>query len=238
MTRWDGRTAVVSGASRGIGFAIARALVGNGARCVLLARGADALAERARELGPNANALVCDVGNAEAVQRAADAIRRDAGGAPDIIVNSAGIFALARVEAVDAASLRRTLDVNLVGPVALVRAFLPEMRARKSGHIVSIGSIADRHTHPENSAYAASKYALRAFHEVLRAELRGSGVRATLVSPAQVDTSIWDAIDPDTKPGFTPRRLMLTPDAVASAVLYALAQPDDVNVDELRLSHS
>ena len=130
------------------------------------------------------------------------------------------------------------LDVNLVAPFLLVRAFLADMRARKSGHIVTIGSIADRTAFPENGAYAASKFGLRALHEVLRAELRASGVRATLVSPGPVDTALWDGIDTDTRPGFTPRRDMLSARAVAEAVRYAVLQPADVNVDELRLSHS
>ena len=91
---------------------------------------------------------------------------------------------------------------------------------------------------PENAAYASSKYGVRALHEVLRAELRGSGVRTTLVSPAQVDTAMWDQIDPDSRSGFTPRREMLSARAVAEAVQYAVLQPADVNVDELRISHS
>ena len=112
------------------------------------------------------------------------------------------------------------------------------MRERARGHIVTIGSIADRVAFPENGAYAASKFGLRGLHEVLRAELRGSGVRATLVSPGPVDTALWDEIDPDNRPGFSPRASMLAADAVASAVVYAVTQPADVNVDELRLSRA
>ena len=112
------------------------------------------------------------------------------------------------------------------------------MRERGTGHVLSIGSIADRSAFAGNAAYAASKYGLRALHEVLRAELRGTGVRATLVSPGPVDTELWDPIDPDRQPGFTPRASMLAPLDVADAVLYALSAPADVNVDELRLSHS
>jgi NADP-dependent 3-hydroxy acid dehydrogenase YdfG len=91
---------------------------------------------------------------------------------------------------------------------------------------------------PGNAIYAPSKHGARALHEVLRLETRGSGVRATLISPGPVDTTMWDPIDPDTRSGFTPRSLMLRPEAVANAVIYALTQPDDVNVDELRLSRS
>jgi NADP-dependent 3-hydroxy acid dehydrogenase YdfG len=155
-----------------------------------------------------------------------------------VVVNNAGSFRLATIEATAPADFRAAIDVNLVAPFMLVHVFLAGMRARGAGHIVTIGSIADRAVFPENGAYAASKFGLRALHEVMRAELRGSGVRTTLVSPGPVDTALWDEIDPDTRPGFTARRDMLRPAAVAAAVHYALQQPADVNVDELRLSHS
>jgi NADP-dependent 3-hydroxy acid dehydrogenase YdfG len=155
-----------------------------------------------------------------------------------VLVNNAGSFELAAVEDISAEDFRRTLDVNLVAPFMLVRAFLGAMKSRRAGHIVTIGSIADRVAFPENGSYAASKFGLRAFHEVLRAELRGTGVRATLVSPSAVDSPLWDDVSPDTRPGFTPRRDMLRPADVAAAVLYAVSQPRSVNVDELRLSHA
>jgi NADP-dependent 3-hydroxy acid dehydrogenase YdfG len=145
---------------------------------------------------------------------------------------------LATLEQTSPALFARTVDTNLVAPFAILHTFLPAMRARGSGHILTIGSIADRTALPENAAYAASKFGLRGLHEVLRAELRGSGIRASLISPGPVDTPLWDAVDPDHRPGFTPRARMLSAEAVANAVLYVLAQPPQVNVDELRLSHS
>jgi NADP-dependent 3-hydroxy acid dehydrogenase YdfG len=145
---------------------------------------------------------------------------------------------IAPVERLSPADFRATLDTNLVAPFLLVRALVPAMRARGSGTIVTVGSVADRTTFPENGAYAASKYGLRALHEVVRAELRGSGVRATLVSPGPVDTPLWDALDPDAREGFTPRAAMLSADAVADAILYVATRPAEVNVDELRLSRS
>lgn len=233
-----GRTALVSGASRGIGLAVARDLVANGARVAMLARGADALRAAARELGSSALPIAADAADRNAMERTAAAVLEHFGAAPDLLVNNAGLFALAPVSDTTADDLARTLDVNLVAPFTLIRAFLPAMRARGSGHVISIGSIADRHTFPENGAYAASKFGLRALHQVLRAELRGSGVRVSLVSPGPVDTAIWDAVDPDNRPGFTPRSQMLGAEAVAAAVLFAATCPPDVNVDELRLSRS
>jgi NADP-dependent 3-hydroxy acid dehydrogenase YdfG len=236
--RLAGATAVVTGASRGIGLAIARALVDEGARVALVARNEATLTDTARTLGPTATPVVCDVANAAAVADTAARIRRTLGGAPDVLVNNAGAFTLAPVDRIEEAAFQATLDTNLVAPFLFARAFLPEMRARGAGDIVTIGSIADRVVFPGNGAYAASKHGLRALHEVMRLELRGSGVRATLVSPGPVDTSLWDAVGPDNREGFTPRAEMLSASAVAAAVIYSIVQPRDVNVDELRLSHS
>ena len=233
-----GRWALVTGASRGIGAEIARRLAADGARVVLVARGRDALLGLARELGPDAVPLPCDVADADAVARTAARVDERAAGALDILVNNAGAFTIAPAQDTPVALFRATLDVNLTAPFAFVRAFLPGMLARKRGHLVSVGSIADRAAFPGNAAYAASKHGLRALHEVLRAELRGTGVRTTLVSPGPVNTELWDPVDPDGRPGFTPRARMLAPAAVAEAVRWVLLAPDEVNVDELRLSSS
>jgi NADP-dependent 3-hydroxy acid dehydrogenase YdfG len=237
-TALAGRTALVTGASRGIGLSCARALAGAGARVAMLARSEHALRAASGEIGPQAVPIVADVAQPEAVSRAARSVADAFGDAPDIIVNNAGLFILAPLEATSPEEFARTLRTNLVAPFTIVHAFLPRMRARRSGHLVTIGSVADRNALPENAAYAASKFGLRALHEVLRAELRGSGIRASLVSPGPVDTPLWDPVDPDRRPGFTPRRSMLSADAVADAVLYVLTQPSDANVDELRLSRS
>ncbi|HTE43690.1 MAG TPA: SDR family oxidoreductase, partial [Gemmatimonadaceae bacterium] len=197
-----------------------------------------ALTSAAESLGPLAIPLACDVADPSSMDAAVRLIRDSFGEAPDVVVNNAGVFELATVERTDPNDFARAIEVNLVGPFRLVRAFLPEMRARQRGHIISIGSIADRVAFPENGAYAASKFGLRGLHEVLRAELVGTGVRATLVSPASVDTPLWDAVDPDNRAGFSPRSAMLRPSAVADAVVFAVTQPLDVNIDELRLSRS
>lgn len=230
-----GRVAIVSGASRGIGLAIAGALSRAGARVAMLARGAAALHAAAEPLG--ALAITADVADEGSVAAAVARVRAELG-APDILVNNAGLFTLATVEAQTTAALRATLDVNLVAPFVLARSVLPAMRAAGRGHIVTIGSIADRNTFPENGAYAASKFGARALHQVMRDELRGSGVRTTLVSPGPVDTPLWDPIGPDDRAGFTPRARMLPSSAVADAVLFALTRDAAVNVDELRLSRS
>jgi NADP-dependent 3-hydroxy acid dehydrogenase YdfG len=229
---------VISGASRGIGLECARVLHAAGAHVVLVARSADALGWATRELGHHASAIECDMADRSAVERTLARIRTTLGGAPDILVNNAGRFVLASVENTSVDEFEATLQVNLASQFAFMREFVPEMRAKERGHVVTIGSIADHRALPENAAYAASKFGARGLHEVLREELRGSGVRATLISPGPVDTALWNAVNPDTRPGFTPRAKMLAAAAVADAVRYAVTLPDEVNIDELRLSRS
>jgi len=204
----------------------------------MIARTEATLRAEAQALGPRALPVSCDLANGAAIAAAVATITDAFGGAPDVLVNNAGAFALRPVDALEPRDFAAALDINLIAPFRLIHAFLAPMQARRAGHIVTIGSIADRAIFPGNASYAPSKYGTRALHEVLRLETRASGVRATLVSPGQVDTPLWDAIDPDNREGFTPRAQMLRPDAVAEAVLYVLTQPADVNVDELRLSRS
>ena len=234
----QGRTALVTGASRGIGAAVARRLAASGARVALLARSKDTLRSLAEELGGGAIGLACDVRDTVTLARALDQLPDLLGGAPNIVVNNAGAFFIAPALETTVEAFAETLAVNLTAPFAVVRALLPAMTKAGGGHVVTIGSIADRSTYPGNAAYAASKYGLRALHEVLRAELRASGVRVSLVSPGPVDTDLWNVVDPDQQPGFTSRAAMLTPDAVAEAVHWVVTASPELNVDELRLSRS
>jgi NADP-dependent 3-hydroxy acid dehydrogenase YdfG len=238
MSSLSGRTAVVTGASRGIGAGIAAALAAEGVQVVMLARNEAKLKERSAAL-KGSIPIVCDVTKPESVEKAAERITSELKRAPDILVNNAGIFGVSTVEDTSTEFFIDTINTNLVGPFLLVRSFLGEMKKRKAGHVVTIGSIADRTIFTGNAAYSAAKFGLRAIHEVLRAELRGTGVRTTLVSPAATDTEIWNTVsvtDPAGKPHS--KRPMLDPDDVVRAVMFALAQPDHVSIDELRLSHS
>lgn len=235
MATLAGRLALVTGASRGIGLASARALAGAGARVIMMARNADVLHAAAADIGDAAIAMPCDVADVAAMERAMARLETDVG-EPDLLVNNVGRFLTAPAAELTVGDFASTVSTNLVAPFAIVSRLLPAMRRRDEGHIVTIGSVADRHIFPGNAAYSASKYGLRALHEVLHAELRGTGIRTTLVSPAAVDTALWDPIDPDNTPGFSPRSMMLRPDSVAAAVLYAVTAPREVNVDELRLS--
>jgi len=238
MSSLSGRTAVVTGASRGIGAGIAAALAAEGARVVLLARNEANLKERSASI-KGSIPIACDVTKPDSVEKAAKRIASELKGAPDILVNNAGIFGVSIVEETSTDFFIETINTNLVGPFLLVRSFLGEMRKRKSGHIITIGSVADRTIYTGNAAYSAAKFGLRAIHEVLRAELRGTGVRTSLISPAATDTEIWNTVSiPDLKGRPAAKRPMLDPDDVVRAVMFALTQPERVNIDELRLSHA
>jgi len=228
-----GRTAVVTGASRGIGAATARALAKAGARVALMARTRTELDSLAAEI--QGIALPCDLLDRASMDAGVRRVESEIAGAPDILVNNAGVFRTAAAGAMEPATIAESVGLNLVVPLLLVNAFLPAMRKRGSGHIVTIGSIADRKIFEGNSVYSATKFGARAMHEVMRAELKGSGIRATLVSPGSTDTSLWD----DAGEGeFPPRSEMLTGESVADAILYAVTRPPDTNVDELRLTRS
>jgi NADP-dependent 3-hydroxy acid dehydrogenase YdfG len=233
-----GKTAVVTGASRGIGAGIAEALGSQGVRVALVARNEAKLKERAARIKGSIS-VTCDVSDPKSVEHATRRIAGELNGAPDILVNNAGIFSVAVVEETTAETFIETINTNLVGPFLFVRAFLGDMKKRKGGHIVTIGSISDRTIYTGNAAYSAAKFGLRAVHEVLRAELRGTGVRTSLISPAATDTEMWDSVtvtDPVANPHS--KRPMLDPEDVVRAVMFAITQPERVNIDELRLSRS
>jgi NADP-dependent 3-hydroxy acid dehydrogenase YdfG len=224
-----GKLAVVTGASRGIGLAVGAALRGEGAHVVRLAR------SLSDHVGENETDLACDLTDAGAVDRVIAHIRSTLG-VPDILVNNAGVFLVRPVEETGPEEFARTLSTNLTGAFLIVRALLPALKERASGHLVTMGSVADHVGFPGSSAYAASKFGLRGLHEALTAELAGTGVRTTLVSPGPVDTALWDAVDPDRRPGFTKRKDMLLAGDVAEAVLFAVTRPSRVAVTELRLA--
>jgi ribitol 2-dehydrogenase len=223
-----GHVALVTGASRGIGAAVAEALVTEGARVIRVARG---LADGSK--GPFED-IRCDLTDPAQVQRLGSRVL-DRYGAPAIVVSNAGAFLLRPLEATEADDLETQLAVNVRAPFAVAKAFLPAMRDVGRGTFVTVGSVADHVGLRENAAYAASKYGLRGLHETLLAEYRGTGVRLTLVSPGATDTSAWDPFDPDQREGFIPRAGMLRPADVADAILFVATRPANVHIDWLRL---
>jgi NAD(P)-dependent dehydrogenase (short-subunit alcohol dehydrogenase family) len=224
----EGRVALVTGASRGIGRTIVTRLLEEGASVAALARSLETGAE-GRRLD-----LQCDVTDTAAVEHAV-ARTVDRLGIPDIVVNNAGAFLLKPLSDTSDTELAEQLGANLIGPFVVVRAVLPLLRERGAGHVVTIGSIVDHQPYAGNAAYGASKYGVRGLHEILQAEVQGSGIRTTLVSPGPTDTRLWDSLDPDSRDDLPARASMLSPLDVANAVVYAVTQPARVNVEWLRI---
>jgi NAD(P)-dependent dehydrogenase (short-subunit alcohol dehydrogenase family) len=223
-----GRVALVTGASRGIGAATCELLVSAGARVLRVAR---ALPPDDRHRYDD---LPCDLSQPNQAEALAERVLRE-GGAPDIVVHSAGGFLLRPLEDTSVEDFDAQMAINLRAAFCLARSFLPRMRSAGAGRFIAVGSVADHVGFPENSAYAASKYGLRGLHETLLAEYRGTGVRLTLISPGPTDTALWDAFDPDNREGFPTRGEMLRPLDVAEAILFVATRPAHVVIDWLRL---
>ncbi|HKI95944.1 MAG TPA: SDR family oxidoreductase [Gemmatimonadales bacterium] len=235
MIALGGKVAVITGASRGIGLAIADALEAEDAYVVRLARSLDAEIPAPPADGPDRRIdLRCDCTSEADLARAA-AVVLETVGPPDILVNNAGAFFLAPLAATPLDAFRHQLEANLVTAFLVARTFLPPMAERGRGHLVTIGSIADHVALPGNTAYAAAKFGLRGLHDVLAAEFTPRGLRATLLSPGATDTTLWDPIGPDARPDLPNRASMLRPADVAAAVVFALTRPDGVEVESLTL---
>lgn len=227
MTRLAGRVAVVTGASRGIGLAIARHLQAEGAQVARLARTLRA------GWHDGFLDLPCDLTEPADLEHAKAQLDGQLG-TPDLVVNNAGSFLLAPLAETSLAQFDDQVAISLRASFMVARAWLPGMQAAARGQHVAIGSIADHTAFPGNAAYAAAKHGLRGLHEVLRAECRGTGVRCALISPGPVDTAIWNGIDLDAA-GIMPRPSMLQADDVAEAVVFVATRPAHVDVDWLRL---
>ncbi len=217
------RVFLITGASSGIGAATARAAAAAGFRLALAARRADQLASLAAELGGPERVLTarCDVTSA-ADQEALVAATLAQFGQLDVVFANAGVGGSpGGFSGADPERWRTMLLTNVLGVGLTIRASMVALRA-SSGHVVLTGSVAGRRT-LAGSMYSASKWAVTAIGYGLRDELRGSGVRVTLIEPGMVDTPFFDNAKPDA----------LRPEDVARAVLYAVSQPAHVDVHEL-----
>jgi NADP-dependent 3-hydroxy acid dehydrogenase YdfG len=229
------KVVLVTGASSGIGAGIARELGAAGARLMLGARRADrldALAAEIRAAGGEARTHRLDVTDRADVAAFADAAQQ-AFGRVDVIVNNAGVMPLSAMAALKVDEWERMVDVNIKGVLYGIAAVLPEMIARKSGHVVNIASIGALSVVPTAAVYCATKYAVRAISDGLRQE--HDDIRVTCIHPGVVESELADTItDPAAAAAMkTYRAIALQPDAIGRAVRFAIAQPDDVDVNEI-----
>jgi 3-oxoacyl-[acyl-carrier protein] reductase len=228
--------AVVSGGGSGIGREIALECARRGYALALLGRRRKPLLETLAAAGVGSGgsregglALVCDVREPAAVERAAAAVERR-WGAADIVVPAAGVVRIRPFVETSPEEFIATVATNLTGTFLLVRALLPEMKRRGRGWIFAILSVAARRVFPGWSAYCASKWGLDGMVAALREELAGSGVRVTALFPGATDTPLWEG-----QPGRWDRAAMVRPAAVARAVGWALDSGPGALVEEIHL---
>ncbi|MBI4531303.1 MAG: SDR family oxidoreductase [Candidatus Latescibacteria bacterium] len=224
----NGKIAIVTGASGGIGRETAKMLGEEGAKVVVAARREEVLAELVQD-GRASLAVPTDVTDERSVTALVERTV-EVFGRLDLLVNCAGTGSFATVLDSDPQEWERILAVNLTGTYLCCRAVLRPMLRQQSGHIVNVLSIAATVPFPGASAYCASKFGALGLTKVLAAEVRASGVRVTALLPGAVDTPFWNGIDhpPD-------RTKMVPPRRVAEAVLFAVSQPEGATVDEIVL---
>ncbi|VWX61252.1 putative enzyme [Burkholderiales bacterium 8X] len=236
-----GKIAIVTGASSGLGESTARHLAARGAKVVLAARRVDrldAVVAEIRAAGGEAMAVATDVSKRADLERLA-AATIEAFGRIDVLVNNAGVMPLSPIDKLKVDEWDRTIDVNIKGVLYGIAAVLPRMKAQGSGHIVNISSIAGFKVFtPIGTVYSATKYAVRAISEGLRVEVGNSGVRVTIVSPGAVDSELkFNTTDPDAAAGVNAfyEANQIPADSVARAIVYAVEQPADVDINEVVL---
>jgi len=242
MARIQGKWALITGASAGIGAACARRLAADGAHLVLTARRYERLEELRAKLMKNSTVNIflfqLDVRERWEVAHLAEELAARSV-EPDILLNNAGLAAgLDKLHEGDLDNWDRMLDTNVKGLLHMSRAFIPGMVERNSGHVVNIGSIAGYQAYPGGNVYNASKFAVRALTEAMSLDLLGTRVRVSSVNPGLVETEFSEVrFDGDTArarqvyEGYMPLR----PEDIADAVSYIVNAPEHVNVRELMI---
>lgn len=231
MTANDRPTAVVTGASSGIGAATARALGAAGFHVVLGARRVERCEEIAKEIG--GTALPLDVTDRESVRAFADAVPE----AKLLVNNAGGAKGLEPVADADEEDWRWVWETNVAGTLRLTQAFLPKLRASGDGHIVTVTSIAALDFYDNGAGYTGAKHAQAMLHRTLRGELLGEPIRITEICPGMVETEFSQVRLGDAEKaakvyeGLTP----LTADDVADTIVFAATRPSHVNLDQIVL---
>ena len=234
MTSLAGKTAIVTGASAGIGAATARRLVAAGARVLLVARRLERLEDLAAELGQAAIPLTLNLGEADAAQALLDAATARLGKV-DILVNNAGILRTSHVDSFDLAELEPLIAINYTTVVRTSILFARQMKAQGGGQIVNLSSIGASLTAAGTGVYGGLKAALERFTDVLRIELAGSGVRVGLIAPGTTTTEICADMKSKGQPGWDEFLPPMVPDDIARAVLFMCEQTGNANAARLHI---
>ena len=225
------QAALITGATQGIGLAIARALADEGCNLIICGRDRSRLERAKNELAARSvdvTHLACDVREEKSVEEIFSAIRKDFSKL-DILINSAGIaHAFKPVRELNLADWNDVLAANLTGTFLVTRAALPLMQRGSS--IVNVLSMSSKRAFPNLAAYNASKFGALGFANTLREEVRSQGIRVISLLPGATDTPIWDTLWPD-----APRHKMMPPESVALALVAALKLPPESTVEELDL---
>lgn len=234
MGSLDGKIAVVTGASAGIGEATARRLTAAGATVVLAARREDRLAALAQELGGRTGYLAIDLADPDApAALLADVTARF--GTPDIVVHNAAVLHIGTFEEFDLAQLQPMIAINYESVVRSCHLFARAMKAAGRGHIINISSIGAHIVAAGTGIYGGLKKALEVYTDVLRIELAGSGVRVGLVAPGTTSTEIFEPMKAQGKAAWDTYIPALDPDDIARAVLYMLEQPARANAGRVHV---
>jgi NADP-dependent 3-hydroxy acid dehydrogenase YdfG len=239
MAKLDGKVAVVTGASSGIGEATAEALAREGAAVVVAARREDRLTDlvgRIEGEGGRVLAAVCDVTD-ESQSHALIRKAVEEFGSVDILVNNAGVMLLSTVGKSLSDQWRQMFEVNVMGVLYATDAAIAVMKEQGSGHIVNVSSLAGRKvTRDSSGVYAGTKFAVHAISEGLRQELLEDNIRVTIVAPGAVETELPDHItDEDARESLSGLMSLerLQAEDISSAIAYAVTQPERVSVNEI-----
>ncbi|WXF87579.1 SDR family oxidoreductase [Pseudomonas syringae pv. atrofaciens] len=235
MSNIQGKVVLITGASSGIGEAAARLIAAKGAHVVLGARRIERLQTLAAGIeaqGGSARFRALDVTDALDMQAFAD-FATHAFGKIDVIINNAGVMPLSPLAALNIAEWNQMLDVNVRGVLHGIAAVLPSMQAQGHGLIINISSIGGLAVSPTAAVYCATKFAVRAISDGLRQET--DKIRVTVVCPGVVESELADSISDETARDAMKafRKVALEPDAIARALVYAIEQPDGVDVSEI-----
>ncbi len=236
----DDKVAAITGASSGIGEATALALAAEGAKVGLIARRHDRLVELSNRIeagGGEALAIDADISDHGKVEAIAGQIKGQFGGL-HILVNNAGLMLLGPVDGADVEEWRRMIDINLLGLLYCTREAMPVIRESGGGHIVNVSSVAGRTANLGSAVYNMTKWGVTGFSEALRQEALHSNIRVTCIEPGFVDTELQGHNqNPVVVEGIEKYRdqigEVLSAEDVARAILYAVTQPDNVNVNEV-----